>query len=434
MLLYIITAYPAYGADITEASIPSYRIINSSQIIDKINNDNNINYNNIVIIGDLNPSKKNIQSAIRISNSVFIGDVNFDGAIFHKPVEFEDTVFKKIASFDNAQFEGPLIFLHSRFNGSSGFKETRFKDDVSFSYTIFNDYLNFQGSQFCSGAAFDSTIFNKFARYDYIKFQGYTDFKNSEFIKGAQFSYTAFEGKVEFDKSIFKQRSFFNSAKFLGDATFDGANFENNVHFDRTEFVRDLILSNTTIHSIWINNAKFSKGSHITLNDSDFTRINTDWHSIRDHLYYNSFVYQAIVKNFHELLQFEDEDDCYYRYRNFERDHALDYILWITCGYGVKPCRAILISVLAILFFAVISYCFDIIRNGELSLDHDRGNHIDPLNAIYFSLTTFIAAPTNFRPFGEYKNLLKYLIPAERIAGWFMLAIFIIILNKIGMR
>ena len=100
-----------------EADMPegTKRTILASKILEEIQNQETIEYDDFIIEGDLDISKldlpiqhvertkyqnaKQVTSVIRISNSCIYGTLNFQNTIFIKPIYFSNTKFCKGADF-----------------------------------------------------------------------------------------------------------------------------------------------------------------------------------------------------------------------------------------------------------------------------------------------------------------------------------------------
>jgi hypothetical protein len=139
----------------------------------------------------------------------------------------------------------------------------------------------------------------------------------------------------------------------------------------------------------------------------------------------------------------------------------LDPIASISCGYGVYPGRTISLSLGVILAFASLYWAkctfwlslggdglFDrshlpanvtVVQfsNGVFQTNYYPNNHMtdvsllnsiyDIPNAVYLSAMIFISqVPSNWYVNGYW----KYAIMFERIAGWLLMALFIVVLTK----
>jgi len=188
-----------------------------------------------------------------------------------------------------------------------------------------------------------------------------------------------------------------------------------------------------------------------------------------------------LTRNFRNLEQFEDEDDCYYQYRKEKQarntkaiPRLLDRLVWLSCGYGVRPDYTVAWSFSIIIIFGAVFYLGKGLLQSERrdaengmvaepsgaggedwSLEvepggigedpppraarhrHDLGGassgpeHPSFGEAMYFSSLVFIAqAPAYYQALGRY----KYLVIAEGILGWLMLALFLVGLGKVMIR
>jgi hypothetical protein len=93
-------------------------------------------------------------------------------------------------------------------------------------------------------------------------------------------------------------------------------------------------------------------------NDVKFVKLLIVWDFINDKLVCDGPTYLLLIKNFKEMEQFEDADNCYYQYRDVTRKERhdvwgkiLDYISWLSCGYGVRWQHPVLsAAAIAVLF------------------------------------------------------------------------------------
>jgi hypothetical protein len=130
-----------------------------------------------------------------------------------------------------------------------------------------------------------------------------------------------------------------------------------------------------------------------------------------------------LIKIFKEQEQLKDADDCYYEYRNKSRDakewsdgsKILDYIAILTCGYGLRPIRAIYLSLALIAVFA-----------GILVI----GSDFSFLDAVYYSALAFISDAQGPGLPGIY----EYIFMMERLLGWLLMALFLVTLSRVMIR
>ena len=123
-----------------------------SEILAKIEKGEPVEYESIIIRGNLDIKELNLQknngeihikSPIKIINSQIKGDVIFDEAIFEGLVDFEAT-----------QLSEYVYFIASRFTKNSNFSGTQFNGDVDFKDAKFDADADFDGAQFRGDACF----------------------------------------------------------------------------------------------------------------------------------------------------------------------------------------------------------------------------------------------------------------------------------------
>ncbi len=453
----------------------------------------------------LEENAKVVASPIRITNSRVKGITNFDGIIFQESVNFEGANFDGDANFEGALFCGEANFLNAQFTKNANFRNVHFTEDASanFEGALFCGEANFLNAQFIKDANFGNVHFIKDANFGDVDFRGkaifggidkgrthfsgsaifmassfrgeadfgwaqfskYANFGDAKFIKdvsflAAQFSESAifwginrgtqFKRKANFREARFNRGATFSSGigrvtQFNGEADFSSARFSEYVNFDRTKFDKDLKLEQTKIYKMLIR-AVFGDKSKILLKDSDYTKLNVRWNDIKDYLEYDGASYLALVKNFKNLEQFDDADDCYYQYRKIKQakkklyskkegwnwSKPIDIVAWLSCGYGVRPCYTILFSVLLIFIFGFLFWILNFI--GDFSLfEITPANLSDVIsqlilsffNALYLSARVFILGDWR-----DLHGLYSYVALIEAFSRWLISALLIIVLTK----
>ncbi len=124
-------------------------MIKAEEILEKIDDGKPVEYENIMIVGDLDLSRLDlpldkskrriINSIIKIEYSTIKGDVFFDRSTFAQLVDFDGTVFTKTANFSQSQFCEDAGFSNSQFQGEANFSRASFKTEANFSRARFND-------------------------------------------------------------------------------------------------------------------------------------------------------------------------------------------------------------------------------------------------------------------------------------------------------
>jgi hypothetical protein len=197
----------------------SLNIINSSEILNKFKNNEDVNYDaklidgNLLFNNSLNNKSSPIHFNITIENSTIVGDVNLSYTKFNK------------VSFFNSTFTGSIIAKNSFFN------------DANFSFCKIYDKVDFTRSRFQSSAKFDETNINKSAIFLSCEFHSLADFKGTNFKDIADFRKVKFFNDLDFNEIIVKRDAYFSESVFSGNSTFSKVNFKG-----RTSFV-DCIFS-----------------------------------------------------------------------------------------------------------------------------------------------------------------------------------------------
>ncbi len=239
--------------------------------------------------------------------------------------------------------------------------------------------------------------------------------------------------------------------------------------------------------------AKFNNipKSQISLKNPDLTHLFVRWESIRDHIRYDGpdddSAYLAIIRSYNNLGWFKDADQCYYEYRKlnqstkrewyhssenklidqfivklidasvelysypkimigdlielsrrypfnrvykFDWTKLADHISGIFCGYGVKVERIILWMLGLILIFASFFKFSNAIYRTEWNLIPISSDHtIDSsfIDCLYFSAMTLCGqVPPNMQALGNW----VYMVALERLIGYLLLALFMVVLTK----
>jgi len=273
--------------------------------------------------------------------------------------------------------------------------------------------------------------------FDHSAFFGLVDFDGTTFTKAANFSGSHFQDDAGFSDALFQGEANFTRAHFAIDANFSRAKF-NDADFGRARFEKYFHLANAKVYTLNLSDAVFVEGSSIHLKDFNFSRIVVRWNSIRSHVPYNGSVYLTLTRNFRNLEQFEDQDDCYYQYRKEKqaRSHKpfsklFDGMAWISCGYGVRPSYTILLSVAIILLFAGVFWAGNALQPDGTDIHTQVKASVSPNDAFYFSSMQFLGkTPQNFSIIEGYEVLTVI----ETLLGWLLMALFLVTLSRVMLR
>jgi len=479
------------------ASCSANTVVLATDILSEVADGQTVRYDGVIVVGDLDFSSLNdpkIKSTLELTNST-IFNANFDGVTFEKEVIFWGTIFQNASfnettflaladlgktsfgnacfigavfsspvTFDGAEFRDSVSFVDSQFQKDANFNEACFLYNADFNYTSFGYYTYFSGARFSNDAQFSDVRFlgpldftssdiKGTANFFDSQF-GAASFSNSTFQGPARFGLARFAGLSSFGGAVFSKEANFVLARFSDAAYFSQAHFndsailglvkfEDIASFQNVTFARQLNLKGAQISTMLLENSRFAEDTKINLKDSDFNRLKAHWDQIKDYVIYDPGVYLALVENYRGLGWNEDEDDCYYAYRQMEQSgkeiswsKALDAVAWLSCGYGVRPGYTVFWALLTIFIFALIFWRGDGIRRSAQPLQGSI--EIDPVpervtfkNALFFSTMVFLSqSPIDFLPVGRN----RYYVIMEGILGWLLLALFLVTLGRIMIR
>jgi len=428
LMLYLFLHAPAHSQD--PAAAENLQEIGSREILAKIENGEPISYSNIIIrgnmdLGDLGlSSPRLVKSPIFIADSEITGNVNFDGAVLTKSVRFEKT----------------------RFDGTVSFNDSVFQKDASFVESLFGQMASFEDAQFQSGIDLERTRFESCAIFLHAIFSaGVQSFRDCRFQEAACFNYAAFNSQ----RSVFSGANFngpasFWHAKFDGDADFTGAYFSQPADFNFVQF-------NSSSSFL---GSRFA--SDLFLNSAKFKNLKISWDSIGMRLVTDGPTYISLIKNFRELEQFEDADDCYYHYRDWKRSNRplgwakfFDYLAWLSCGYGIRWYHTILTGLFMILLFGIYYGSYESLRG--LPANPGGKDDVSSLNspvrefhrvsrrALSFSAIVLLSLPPEWCPSGreDYTRRVRlhlFSATVERMIGWGLMLLLIGTISRLMVR
>jgi hypothetical protein len=349
------------------SSVSAYESISSSDVIEKIENGDPVNYDHVVILGRLDVAQLNL-SENENGRKIIKSSISITDSIIDDNLLFSNIIFDKTICFENTSFRDACDFSSSIFSERANFISTKYYKNVSFIYT------HFMGDVF---------------------------FLSTMFFRDANFWETTFAEDVDFGSAIFNRNAIFKFAAFKGDGYFNNATFNGSLNLDR---------------------AKFSK-------------VEVRFNSIEGHIAYNENTYLKLIENFKSLGWFNDADNCYFYYRTAKQEQSelgwsklTDTIGLITCGYGVRPGYTLLLSCALVIFFGLLYH----LGKGIAGLNSNNlVAQISFPDALYYSTIVFVSHPQpNWYPNGRW----KYVVLAEKIMGWLLLALFIVTLGRVMIR
>jgi uncharacterized protein YjbI with pentapeptide repeats len=399
-------------------------VVQAIEIIAKIESGEPVNYNAVTIAGDLNLSKsylpngRVIKSPISITNSIFTGSVDLSYLIMQESANFKGTRFMGPARFIGAEFKDEAVFESTLFDENSFFIDSEFNNSARFHYAKFNGSSNFLG----------------------VRFKGKEDFHNSQFYKFVIFMSAIFEMDADFQDVIFVGRANFRDTIF-SNADFSGTTFKESGDFNLAKFNK----------SVDFTSARFAK--ELYFNDVKFEKFLVSWDSIGNALVCNGPTYLLLIKNFKEMQQFEDADNCYYQYRDekrrtgpFDLSKLIDYISWLSCGYGVRWQHPILSAILIAVLFGIYYESYNLVNVAANRFHRQEVNDIYKYDFIHnfkkslsFSTMMLLSLPSEWSRFGR-EEYAKFVVRhwfagiVERLIGWGLMLLLVGVLTRLMIR
>jgi len=491
---------------VADSSSDQRPVIHASEILAKIGRGEPIEYYDVIIEGwiDLNlilggldlpkehvdrtefekkiglsDEMKIISSQIKVYNSEIRGYLDFSNVHFKNEVFFKSTKFTGKANFWGAKFTENAGFPEADFGDTANFRGAKFEKIANFIFVKFSGgYADFWGAQFTGGdAIFGGAKFGMGANFFRARFTG----------GDADFACAKFGGDTCFDDTEFTGGdAIFGGTEFAGDAGFTGAKFVGNASFWQAKFGGIADFSKATFNN------------KLNITRLKFYRLDLNWKMIENNLVYDGPAYLALIKNFKLLEQFGDAGDCYYQYRKesqarkkwyseenrliefliscyswisanikrisdylswihdyppftwihrFNWSKLLDWIGFVSCGYGVRIQPIILWVLSSVLGFTLLykllpqsrggiaesgpsTVTMETVNNSTLLFTFSSGDGaVSPSwgECLYFSFTALTGGtPDGLHPVG----LCKYAVMIEGVLGYLFLALFVVVLAR----
>lgn len=194
------------------------RVVKASEILELIQNQKPVSYDEVIIEGDLDVSKLDlpVETIARTKYQVNVRNLSTECRIVASSIKISNSEFKDSVDFSNCLFKARTDFCDVTFNGNNFFRGA-----------IFNESAFFTNTTFILGALFMD-----------VTFGGYFSLSDATFCEGLNLNYAIFGEDVSFigAKWISGNVSFLG-AKFGGDVIFDSAKFSvDNLTFRDAEF------------------------------------------------------------------------------------------------------------------------------------------------------------------------------------------------------
>jgi uncharacterized protein YjbI with pentapeptide repeats len=417
--------------DGTTSKMQGYRVVQASWIRKRIENSQPVNYDNVIISGDLNLDGLNLPKE------------HISRTMEERVLGLSETLVAISSS---------IMIKNSTIEGNVDLQNAKFKNTVLFNNTEFTKSCDFEGSQFDQSIDFIKVKFNKVAEFSYIKFLD-SSFVESQFNGMGSFEGSSFVGNVSFSSSCFKNDANFKESKFFRKANFDACQFEKNASYDLAEFFGDISFKYAQfVGDAYFTSAKYAKDIKLDFGWMKFNRLFINWNDIKNVLEYNNTAYLSLIKNFKDISKSEDANDCYYQYRKLSRKgdnilfEAADSLAQLFYGYGFKPQYPVAYLIVFLLLFGSI-FAFDgstsnslnkyivqeTFENGNFTKTYISNENVSLPDYFIFSLNTLTSGVTSFiSPDVEYKakGFFKSLSIFEQLLGTLFVGLFIVAIGK----
>jgi len=279
------------------------RIIDAGEILKKIELGQPVDYDNVIVEGDLDLSGLDLPRATvkLVSNEKFWGATDYevifvvspiiiDNSIIKGSINLKETAFQNTIDFSGTRFEGVVYLSSSKFNETADFREAEFNQTATFQNVQFNQIADFSGARFNQTADFSGAQFNKEFYYfswesilhgtqtkvtNYITYN--TAFTGAQFNQEADFSRTQFNQEVDFSEAQFNQTAYFSEAQFNQTAGFRNAQFNQTANFAAAQFNQTAyFLEAQFSRGVYFRYAQFNQDADFwgaQFNQTDFSEV-----------------------------------------------------------------------------------------------------------------------------------------------------------------
>lgn len=372
-----------------------------SEILAKIEKGEPVEYDCIMVKGDLDLTKLNLPKRHIDRTELEMDSFGLEEeiAIIASTIRITNSKIQGISDIAEASFDEIVDFSGSEFDGHASFQGSKFKDGY-FSESQFNEEALFDGSNF-GFADFNGSKFNEIAEFQLSQFRGWLDFSGAEFTERVDFLRSQFKGRADFRGSKFRGLVSLNKSQFSDDAFFSNCEFSKGIDISGAQFKGDVLtfkhsrFNNPTSQEIACRRAKNTM-------EKAGDREETGYHFYR------------------EMEAKRKQKPWYTRYPEY-------LFIQLIFGYGVRPFRLWACWLIFAGFFAIIYW----LGHG---IDTDASQlkaKITLIDYIWFSIATAITPGyAGYKPTTEFKLVAGL----EAILGTFMWAAFIATFARKYMR
>lgn len=315
---------------------------------------------------------------------------------FPQPIVFDNCIFE-----ENVVFTGPWSGPEAvvvEFKADIIFNSSQFKAQARFLNAVFHGIAGFDGCTFDGFATFKNAVFHEDAKFRTAAFNGYcllvgavfissVRFANTHFAKGANFSEVNFYGQTDFGGVYSSSRSV---------PVYDSISFARKRYGDDESFWR------------FVKQSAQEAGYYHLAGECFYNeRCASLWQKFRGPGNYDAL--SPSQKFIRLLLALRLLPELIFGRMLF--------------GYGERPVRVLVASVLVIIF------CATLYTQPGAIVFRDGPTEPSFLQSLYFSTITFTTLgygdfyPAAYGP-------VRYLAMAEAISGAFLMALFVVCLAK----
>ena len=378
-------------------------------------------------------------------NSNFYERATFNHVEFSKAVNFQNAVFTNGVDFFMAKFSGDAFFEFATFTGDTNFLKAKFLENAEFLGTRFAGRINFSACQFKGPANFYGCLYPP----KYIQLYRLSSSSREVLVKGN------IPPEIVVDFYLTPQNNF-DIRKKNGDWEILIIDKDKKwkliireesdrlvVYKEETKIIFDGVTGFSNLLFEWEDDASFD---NVIFNYARFVSniYETQRRGLKERFEYNETFYSALIKNFHEMGLTGQANDAYYRYRVDKRKIKLNYwnkgleilFLDITFGYGVKPQKLFRSFIVTWIFFSLFYFfCQSLEKKWSWwwrcfvwSITYSFDNLTPGINLGSRTITLQNWGGYNFK---KDSRIVFFAESLQKILGWYLLALFLILFGKI---
>ena len=437
----------------------------ASEIFDKIQEGDPVEYDHVIIKGELDLSKLDlpkehvarteyqiktlmlpeesrvVSSPIKITNSQFDAELNFGNNLFRGPVYFNNTttVGWKNVDFKGATFNEGADFRKATFRGCADFRGATFNENYVFSWTkkqgtddeklkVFltkryhidwtytagfvksedGKTINISNEDITISLALNNDESEVILKIDNIETDTFIVKKENGELNiyngnNANFNQATFRWKALFSGAAFRSRPDFWETKFHGEAYFNGATFSDIAYFSGAKFEGDVLTFKDAIFASAVSQEDACRRAKNVL-EKNGNREEAGYHFYR------------------EMEAKRKQKSWIYRYPEF-------VFIQLIFGYGVHPWRLIFWWLIIIIIFASMYDSGNVIAGASKWFEYLKFSFATAIAPGYIA-TILNSNSTGYKLTAGYQAIAI----GETIVGTFLWAGFIATFAKKYMR